>query len=152
MSSLPSSSSTAGSVPSVSQIAFQTRVAVVAALVPLLVRLPLPRLARLLEPRRRPERTAAELSDLANRVDKALLRAPRVVRRGCLTRGVTLYYFLRRAGADVSLAFGMSKNGEPFVGHCWLVEAGEPFLERKDPREKFTEVYRIPYGARPAHR
>jgi hypothetical protein len=106
----------------------------------------------LLEPRKRPERTAAELSEFAESVDRALQRAPRVVRRGCLTRGITLYYFLRRAGADVSLAFGMSTNGEPFVGHCWLVEAGEPFLERKDPRETFTEVYRIPYDANPAHR
>jgi hypothetical protein len=152
MNSPLSGSSTAGTVASLSRAAFQTRVTAVAAVVPLLVRLPLPRMARLLEPRQTPDRTGADLVDLANRVDEALLRAPRLVSRGCLTRGVTLYWFLRRGGADVSLAFGMSRNGDSFVGHCWLVEAGEPFLERKDPREKFIEVYRIPAEPRPAER
>ena len=127
--------------------AFRARVVLVAATVPALVRLPLPRLAQIIEPREPPSKPPADLRELAEHVDDAIAHAPRLVRRGCLTRGVTLYYFLRRGGADVGLAFGMGKNGESYIGHCWLVDGGEPFLERKDPRELFTEIYRIPRDA-----
>jgi hypothetical protein len=72
------------------------------------------------------------------------------VRPGCLTRGVTLYVFLRRAGMDVALSFGMGKPGKEFAGHCWLVMDGEPILERRDPRPVFTEMYRIPRCPPPA--
>jgi hypothetical protein len=76
----------------------------------------------------------------------AALRVGRpLVRRGCLTRGITLYYFLRRAGADVRLCFGLGAvdGGDGFDGHCWLVLAGEPYLEPRDPRPLYTEMYRF---------
>ena len=60
---------------------------------------------------------------------------------------MTLFYFLRRAGADVELVFGMGKHGDDYAGHCWLVKDGEPFLEQKDPRQKFATMYAIPRGA-----
>jgi hypothetical protein len=66
-----------------------------------------------------------------------------LVRPGCLTRELTLYYFLRRAGLDVELCFGMGYVSNEFAGHCWLVKDGEPFMEAKDPRSLFTEVYRF---------
>jgi hypothetical protein len=60
----------------------------------------------------------------------------------CLTRGLTRCYFLRRAGFDVELAFGM--NGTPGLGgHRWLVRGGQPFLESHDPRPAFAEMFRI---------
>ena len=62
-----------------------------------------------------------------------------LVRPGCLTRGVTLYYALRRAGDDVSLCFGVGEDGGQTAGHCWLDKAGRPLLERVDPR---TEIHR----------
>jgi hypothetical protein len=118
-----------------------------AAVVPLLVRLRLSRLERVLEPHRAPRRaTPEELASLAAAIDDSLARAPGFVRRGCLTRGVTLYFFLRRAGADVALVFGMGKHGGAYAGHCWLVKDGEPYLEPKDPRELFAEMYAIPRG------
>jgi hypothetical protein len=78
--------------------------------------------------------------------------APRVgsplVRTGCLTRGVTLFWFLRRAGLNVELRFGLNiaDLGEP-GGHCWLALHGEPFLEKVDPRLRFAELYRLPLQA-----
>jgi hypothetical protein len=125
------------------------RVLVFAAAVPTLMRLPLPRLAALLTRRpRRPPASAAEIE----RLERLTALAPRVghplVRSGCLTRGVTLFWFLRRAGLDVQLNFGLDSDGShPPDGHCWLSIRDEPFLEKRDPRPYFTEQYRWPVPA-----
>ena len=76
-------------------------------------------------------------------VDGIIRRGHPFVRPGCLTRGVTLYYALRRAGDDVSLCFGVGTDEGEVAGHCWLDKAGEPLLERVDPLSKFTEVVRL---------
>lgn len=110
----------------------------------LLRRLPPRRLPALLEPRRPPavrdERRAAAV---AAAVDDLLARGGLLVPRGCLPRGLALFYFLRRAGVDVTLAFGVgSANGEP-AAHCWLVRDGRPYLEKTDPRSLFATVWTI---------
>jgi len=123
-----------------------------ASAVPALMRLPLPRLAALItSPPHSRSPSPAEIE----RLDRVMTLAPRIgrplVRSGCLTRGVTLYWFLRRAGLDVELRFGLDPNGgEPADlsdGHCWLTLDGEPYLERRDPRPRFTELYRLPLAA-----
>jgi hypothetical protein len=117
-----------------------------AASVPLLMRLPLPRVAALLT--RSPRGRAARPADV-ERLDRLMALAPRVarpfVRTGCLTRGVTLFWFLRRAGLDVELRFGIDPaDAGATDGHCWLSLDGEPFLEKVDPRPRFAEIYRLP--------
>jgi Transglutaminase-like superfamily len=130
---------------SASRILFSLRVLVVAAFVPALLRLDLARVQRLLEPRRaRPEPGRDEVDRLVNRIEHVLAASRLLVRPGCLTRGVTLYYFLRRAGLDVRLVFGIGRPAADIEGHCWLVRDGKPFLERNDPRPVFTETYAIP--------
>lgn len=121
-----------------------------AATVPLLMRLPLPRLAALLtrSPRRAPPATAE-----VERLERMIALAPQVgrplVRAGCLTRGLTLFWFLRRAGLDVELRFGLEvAKHEATDGHCWLTLDDEPFLERVDPRPRFAELYRFPLPVR----
>jgi hypothetical protein len=123
-----------------------------AAAVPALMRLPLRRLAALVtrppDPRRR---NPAEIE----RLDRVMALAPRIgrplVRDGCLTRGITLYWFLRRAGLDVELRFGLDPDVGELTdladGHCWLTLNGEPYLEPRDPRLRFTELYRLPLAA-----
>jgi transglutaminase superfamily protein len=119
------------------------RAASVASIVPLLMRLRLDRLQALLEPGRHPRAidAAAEQHTLAL-VNLALDAVRPLLRPNCLHRGLARYFFLRRAGAHVSLAFGMGQGSIAF-GHCWLVRDGEPFLEPRDPRPVFTELYRI---------
>jgi hypothetical protein len=126
------------------------RVAVFAALVPLLLRLRrLPDLPAWVEPRRertRPAPGPAEIEALVRRIDEVLVAGRPVVRAGCMVRGLTLYRFLRRAGADVSLRFGVGTLQGEFAAHCWIVYRGEPLEEPRDPRPLFTETWRIEPG------
>jgi hypothetical protein len=120
------------------------RIFAFAAAVPFLLRLKLPKVGGVIEPG---SNTSAVREDLVKRitdyVEIAIRRGNPLVRRGCLTRGLTRYYFLRRAGLDVELCFGMGRLDKEFMGHCWLVKEGEPFLETEDPRTRYAEMYRI---------
>ena len=131
---------------SVREFALFVYLSVFAAAVPLLMRLPLPRLAGLVT---RPVRGTASapgtVERLATLTGLAVRLAHPLVRTGCLTRGVTLFWFLRRAGNDVELVFGLDAARSD--GHCWLVHHGEPILEKEDPRERFGELYRLPLVA-----
>ncbi len=122
------------------------RVFLFAAAVPYLMRLKLARLAAVLEPGSEPVPVDSDrIQEIAAYVQAAIARGRPLVRPGCLTLGLTRYYFFRRAGLDVSLHFGMGRIGEDkeFVGHCWLVKDGVPYLETQDPRPLYVEMYSI---------
>lgn len=68
----------------------------------------------------------------------------RFVRRDCMTRGLTLWYFLRRAGFDAALVFGVGDVGGRMEGHCWIERDSEPLGEKRDPKAHFTETWRYP--------
>ena len=124
------------------------RVATVAALVPAAMRLPLPTTTALIRPRKpRKPPGASPPPGYADRiaafVDAARIAGYPIVRQGCLTRAVTLYWFLARAGLPVELRFGIARDASP-DGHAWLALDGVPFLEKADPEPKFTVTYRIP--------
>lgn len=125
------------------------RVFLFAAAVPYLMRLKLARLAAVLEPGSEPVPVDSDrIQEIAAYVQAAMMRGRPLVRPGCLTLGLTRYYFFRRAGLDVSLHFGMGRIGEDrgFVGHCWLVREGLPYLETQDPRPLYVEMYSISRG------
>jgi Transglutaminase-like superfamily len=133
-------------VRAISHAILFVRVFLFAAAVPCLMRLKLTRLTAFLEPGTSPGTVDAEhLQRLTAYLGRAIARGSPVVRPGCLTLGLTRYYFFRRAGLDVSLHFGMGSIGEQreFVGHCWLVKDGSPYLEPQDPRTLYTEVYSV---------
>lgn len=122
--------------------------------VPLLLRWRLERLAAWLvapapPPLRQGIGTAEAAEAMARRIDFWLRAAWPLVRRGCLTRGLTRFYFLRRAGFPVALRFGLGEIDGRLEGHCWVVLDGEPLLERRDPRALYTETWRIPLENRP---
>jgi hypothetical protein len=121
----------------------------VALVAPALARLPLPRLESVLEPRRlRPGLGARDAefatARIARVVDSVIRRGRPLVRSGCLTRGITRYWLLRRAGVDVSLCFGAGVVEGRFEAHCWIDRDGRPILEPTDPRDAFAEIARIP--------
>ncbi len=118
--------------------------------VPSLLRLKLPQLATLLEPKHAPPMPSQErMESIVSIVDAALQFGRPLIRPGCLTRSIAQYYFLRRAGLDIDVCFGMGKIEGEFVGHCWLVKDGEPLMEMRDPRSLFQEIYRIPGTSAP---
>lgn len=129
-----------------SDVVLFLQISAFAAIVPYLLRLKLSRVADVLELGRY-DRAAPvqqnQLEKIAAYVELAIRRGRPFVRPGCLTRGLTRYYFFRRAGMDVALCFGMGRIEQGFMGHCWLVKDGEPFLEHEDPRPLYAEVYRI---------
>jgi hypothetical protein len=146
LSSLPSRARALSEIRGPAELAQLIRIGAFAATVPALMRLPLPRVAVLVtQPPRRRSPEGAEIE----RLDRLIALAPRIgapmVKAGCLTRGVTLFWFVRRAGLDVELHFGLDPSGQDQTdGHCWLTLDGEPFLEKQDPRPRFADLYRWP--------
>jgi len=114
-----------------------------AAAVPCLLRLKLARVATLLQPRFPRSTGQDRIKQITEYVEIAIREGRPLVRQGCLTRGLTRYYFFRREGLNVSLCFGMGQVEEKFVGHCWLLKDGVPFLESRDPHPLYAEMYRI---------
>jgi hypothetical protein len=146
LSTLPRRLRAVGELRDAREAVLFVRVVAFAATVPLLMHLPLPRIAALVT--RAPRRPAASAAEI-ERLDRLIALAPRVarplVRPGCLTRGVTLFWFLRRAGLDVELRFGLDPaERDATEGHCWLEIDDVPFLEKVDPRPRFAELYRLP--------
>ena len=122
-----------------------------AATVPALMRLQLPTLGRLLERRFKRVARACSAESASERivhaVESALAVGSPLISTRCLTRGLTLYYFLRRAGLQLSLCFGAGFGQTGFSGHCWLVKDGAPFLEKGEPGRNFVVMYRLPEGS-----
>src|SRR5687767_4526441 len=111
---------------------------------PLLTRLRPNRLCRVLQVLAGHEQGTAALSaPVTARIERSLAVAARVRPQTCLTRGVTRYVLLRRAGLPVELVFGLGSHTDVYAGHCWLELEQEPYLETQDPRRIFPEVFRI---------
>jgi len=128
------------------ELVFPLRVLLFASLVPLILRFrKLPDLPAWIEPAGSipPAPSPEAVAALARRIDALLVAGRPIVRTGCMVRGLTLYRFLRRAGADVSLRFGAGAIRGEFAAHCWIVYAGEPLEETVDPRPIFAETWRI---------
>lgn len=127
------------------------RMATLATLTPLLMRGRLDRVSRWLTvtPTTLPPAPWSQEVELARRLRcmAVLMAVGRpLLQPRCLTRGVTLYYFLRRSGLPVELHFGVQQRNTSFTGHCWLVLAGQPFAEPGDPTVAYTTVYKLPHG------
>ncbi|MFC1996046.1 lasso peptide biosynthesis B2 protein [Chloroflexota bacterium] len=112
---------------------------------PLLLQLKLPQLKKLLAlPKRHIDVDDARIEYILTSVDTILQIGWPVIRTRCYPRGLALYYYLNKAGLNVSLHFGAEKIREDLAGHCWLVQDGEPFSEPEDPRLSYKEVYSFP--------
>lgn len=122
------------------------RIFLFAAAVPLLMRLKISKLATVLERGSEPHAVHPEqIRKISAYTQRAIRLGKPLVRPGCLALGLTRYFFLRRAGLDVALLFGMgqAREGKKVEGHCWLVRDDEPYLENVDPRPLYVEMWRI---------
>jgi Transglutaminase-like superfamily len=128
---------------SISDVFLFLQILFFAAAVPFLLRLKLARVETLLQPRIPRSTGQDRMEQITEYVEIAIRKGRPLVRQGCLTRGLTRYYFFRREGLNVSLCFGMGQVEEEFVGHCWLLKDGVPFLETRDPRPLYAEMYRM---------
>lgn len=117
---------------------------VVAASAPAVAKLRPARLTRLLLLTARRQARPVIASDAVSRAERALGIIGRVRPQSCLTRGITRFVVLRRAGMAVELVFGVSAAAGNEGGHCWLELDGQPYLETTDPRQVFPEVFRVP--------
>lgn len=139
-----------------SDLGLSIRIALFSAFVPLLFRLPIRRLEAWTSPALRPLHPDPVQIDKVIRRTSLACRALRpFLSHPCQVRGLTLYYFLSRAGLDLSLVFGVGLTGKRSEGHCWLVKDGKPYLETVEPLEHFLPMYTFnaPVSAnfRPAH-
>lgn len=115
----------------------------------LLVRLlPLPRVMRLMTPRRRgaasadPEEVQARL---AATLDMLLRTNLWVFTPTCWKRAPVLYRYLLLGGVETRVVFGMRKEGEgALAGHAWLERGGRPVLENEVPAYAVTFVFPAP--------
>jgi hypothetical protein len=86
---------------------------------------PLPRLVRLMRPRkstaRRDSEREAAIASLAAWVFKT---RPPGARDNCLERGLVAYRYLSRAGAGPELVIGVAKGTEGVHGHAWVTVDG----------------------------
>src|SRR5438105_812985 len=82
------------------------RILAIRTVVPLLARLPLATLARVLRPAHAPHGADQRRLDHVLRLLDLGLERPRP-RPTCLTRGITRYYVLSRLGLDLALVFGI---------------------------------------------
>ena len=113
----------------------------------LLVRLlPLPRVLRLLAPRRRPNATQAPPEDaarvearLARLLDSVLAANLWVFTPTCWKRAPVLHRYLALSGIETRILFGVRRGGrEALDGHAWLEAGGRPLLEQTPPDYKVT--------------
>ena len=111
---------------------------------PLLMRLKLERVNALLS-KRLPARAAdSKRVERTIRLVEFVLRVGRpFLAPGCVTRGLTHYYFLRRLGVDVTLVWGAGELNQAFAAHCWIERDNQPYLEKVDPRSFFVPIYRF---------
>lgn len=116
-----------------------------AAIIPRLSRFGVPKMERLVTPSRvAPTADPIKTQKIIDLTDAVLRFGKPLVEKRCFPRGLTLYYFLRKAGLEIDLHFGVEKKEGQIYGHCWLVKNNEPFSELKDPRTLYRTIYSFP--------
>jgi len=125
-------------------LAHLASVLAVGAAVPALMQLPLPLLGEVLGRRARSvRRPRVGVERLAELVEIAQVVAHPLLRSGCVTRGICLFWFLAPGDPSLRLCFGIGGEAVGWTGHCWLERAGEPLLEREDPRPTFVTQFEL---------
>ena len=108
--------------------------------------LPLPRVLKLMTPRRRARPTRDDPAEVQARLAESLDMLLRtdfwVFTPTCWKRAPVLYRYLALRGVETRVVFGMRKEGEGAVaGHAWLESEGAPVEELSAPAYAVTYVF-----------
>ena len=123
-----------------------SRMAVAYLAVSVLARLlPLPRAFALLSPRRGSRaRDQRKVDSIVNALDTLLTARIPLIHPQCWRRAVVLQRFLRHAGIDTVIVFGVRTDGTRTVeAHAWVERAGQPFAEAADT-VAYQRVFEFP--------
>ncbi len=103
----------------------------------------LPRLLRILEPRKKTPINTARIeliSKFANFFLHRILRSS----NPCLLKSLILFRYLRMMGMDIKIAFGVKDESKGLQGHAWLISNGSHYLEKEDPLKEYQPVFVYP--------
>lgn len=119
----------------------------VVALSTLIRYLPLPRVLRIIAPKRRRPPASSDPAEIQRRLARlidSLLRADVLAfTPTCWKRAAVLHRYLALNGIETRIIFGVRREGEgPLEGHAWLELGREPILETSPPR--YTVTYAFP--------
>ena len=112
------------------RLVLRAHVWVVAALIVVVVKLPLPWVLWLVTPWRwwQPYRSVSP-DTIAQAVRRRLARPRQMKRRACLREGLTLFHFLCLAGHEPEMHFAVfppDQAPRPMHAHCWVTLDGHP--------------------------
>ncbi len=138
-------------------VLFMQMFSLVTVLPAMLKLLSIPRLMKLLTPRDMTIPLNHDTFEVRDKIvkyaDYILGRSFWIFKSTCLKRSLVLYHFLRRAGINVQICFGVRyKEDSPrkgsskeLEGHAWLLCMGEIFLERNAAMvREYTVTYCFP--------
>lgn len=87
---------------------------------------------------------------IVNALDTLLTARVPFIRPQCWRRAVVLHRFLRGAGVDTVIVFGVRTDGGRTVeAHAWVERCGRPFAEAADT-SSYQRVFEFPGGGRPS--
>lgn len=129
-----------------------TRMAFAYLAVSVLARLlALPRAFAMLSPRvSSREEDARRIAVIVNALDTLLTARVPFIRPQCWRRAVVLHRFLRGAGVDTVIVFGVRTDGGRTVeAHAWVERGGRPYAEAADT-SSYQRVFEFPSGGSPS--
>jgi len=109
----------------------------------LLQTMKLPRLLKLIEPKRRikaDNNRIALIVKFSNFILHRIFRSP----NPCILRSLILFRYLKMMGIDMKIAFGVKEEASRLRGHAWLIHKGRHFLETGDPSREYEVMFVYP--------
>lgn len=111
--------------------------------------LPLPRAFAWMSPRLRGS-DGRRTHVIVNALDTLLTARVPFIRPQCWRRAAVLHRFLRGAGVDTVIVFGVRTDGARTVeAHAWVERSGQPFAEAADTTS-YQRVFEFPSGGSPS--
>ena len=109
--------------------------------------LPLPKAFSLISPRLAPGGGSSKPAGaIVNALDTLLTAKIPLIHPQCWRRAAVLHRFLRRAGIDTVIVFGVRPDGATAVqAHAWLERDGQPYAEALDTKS-YQRVFEFPAG------